>query len=67
MYRENLVEHVLSSENGGLLRPCLSSQNFLFLLRMSVIFIFPSLILRNLLLISSAHELEIGKHNRNGE
>jgi hypothetical protein len=56
-----------TSDNGGLLRPCLSSQNFLFLLRMSVIFKFPSIILRNLLLISSAHELEISEHNRNGE
>jgi hypothetical protein len=34
---------------------------------MSVIFKFPSILLRNLLLISSAHELEIGEHNRNGE
>ena len=48
------------SANGGLLRICLSSQNFLFLLRMSVIFKFPSILLRNLLLISSAHELEQG-------
>jgi hypothetical protein len=52
------------SKNGGLLRPCLSSQNFLFLLRMSIIFKFPSIILRNLLLISSAHELEIGSKER---